>query len=237
MSAAMVAVLGGCCSLCCHDLAIIVQPEDQTVNLHSNAEFSVVVVQSPPISTNGISYQWQVNYSADISLNSSNWVNISGATNASVTINDVGLSNVGHYRVKAWASPPVTSDAASLSVATVSAGGGGTSITVFGAPSAVAGNSSPETCPGAYAGSVSYKKKASEGWGWAPGVAPFIAADGVRTDTKVEMSGYSGDRQCDIFGNCTRTSLPDVKYRFTIYFPTSVPTTNAYPIVLTGFQL
>src|SRR5207245_580276 len=84
--AGLVASLTGCCALCklCkHQLIIITQPEDQIVLIGSNATFTVVAVKGPPWTTNGVSYQWQENHTPYISSNSTNWVDISGATNAS----------------------------------------------------------------------------------------------------------------------------------------------------------
>ena len=56
------------------------------------------------------------------------------------------------------------------------------------------------------------------------------------TDTKVEYLGKLGDRGC----SQTTVQTPDppvsLKYRFTIYFPSELPATNAYPITLVGFN-
>ena len=93
-------------------------------------------------------------------------------------------------------------------------------------------------CPGSYAGYVIYSKTVANGWGWAPSTntTMFKAVDGGgRTDTKVEFIGKSNDTGC----NQTTVTIPNpptsTKYRFKIYFPSNVPTTN-YPVVLTGFD-
>lgn len=236
---AVLTFLTGCCALHkkhCHQVIIIVQPEDQDVPLGSNATFSVLAAHGPPYTTNGLSYQWQENHTPFIAPNSTNWTDISCATNASYTLMDVQLPNVGHYRVKVSGSPTETSRAAALTAST-GGGGGGAPITVYGPPAATTGNSNPPyDCPGGYAGSVSYKKTVARGWGWTKATSPHSAADGTsRTNTKVEMSGLNGNRQCDLTP-VSRSTLPDPKYRFAIYFPSNVPSTNAYPIVLGGFN-
>ena len=233
---ALVAILlGGCCTLCkfCDQLVIIVQPEDQLVTVGTNATFVVVAAKGPPWTTNGLTYQWQRNLTPNIATGSTNWTDIAAATGSSYTIVNATTNQVGHYRVKVWGSGPVISDPASLNVYSTS-GGGGSIITVYGAP--VAANASPVECPNSYVGYVNYKKTVTAGWGWVPGTtAPYCAQDGTtRTDTKVEMTGYSGDRRCSLTPNC-QPSLTDAKYRFTIYFPVNRPT-GSYPIILTGFN-
>lgn len=225
-------LLGGCCTFC-HQLIIVSQPEDQLVAANSNATFVVVAMKGPPFTTNGVTYQWQKNLTPNISLGSTNWTDISGATNSSYTVVNAITNDVGHYRVKVWGSGPVTSEPASLSVYSTGGGGGGT-ITVYGAP--VTGSGSSGTCPGAYVGYVNYKKTVTAGWGWAPGtIAPYSAGDGTtRTDTKVEMTGNAGDRNCSVTPN-SQISLSNSKYRFTIYFSSSMPS-GSYPIILTGFN-
>lgn len=103
---------------------------------------------------------------------------------------------------------------------------------IFAAPSNVGGIIAG--CPGTYAGSVVYTKPVVNGWGWAPdtnNTSVFTAADGGgRSDTKIVYSGKSGDKGC----NATSVTVPNpptsTVYRFTIYFPSNVPSTN-YPIV------
>jgi hypothetical protein len=234
MIAGSIACLTGCCTFCKHQLMIVTQPEDQTVPIGENATFTIGAVKGPPLTTNGITYQWQENHTPDISLSSTNWTDISGATVSSYTVPNVQLTNVGFYRVMVSGSGPISSDVASLSMID-SGGGGGGLPPVFGAPKSAPGTSGP--CPGPYAGSVSYTKTVANGWGWTPmaGVAPYVAADGtMRTDTKVQMSGSAHPGPCSNTP-VSATTLQDAKYRFTIFFPNNVPATNAYPIQLTNF--
>ena len=111
----------------------------------------------------------------------------------------------------------------------------GDPITVFGAP--VASSGKQGTCPGKYAGYVIYSQLGTN-WGWAPltNTTTFKAADGGgRTDTKIVFNGEFGDAGCAP----TNVTIPNPPfsplYRFLIYFPNNVPTTN-YPIILTGFN-
>lgn len=114
--------------------------------------------------------------------------------------------------------------------------GGPTSIKIFAAATISSGTIG--TCPGTYSGFVSYTKTVASGWGWVPdtnNTTVFTAADcGGRSDTKVVYLGKNNDTDCGA-KSVTVPNLPvSAKYRFTIYFPNNVPTTN-YPIVLTGF--
>lgn len=106
-------------------------------------------------------------------------------------------------------------------------------FTVSVKPTVSSGNISG--CPGSYAGYAKYIK--TVGWGWAPqtGTTNHTATDNNRSDTKVVYNGISGDSGCAQ----TTVSVPDppasTVYRFTIYFPSNVPTTN-YPLTLSGFN-
>src|ERR1035437_457176 len=62
------------------------QPQDQSVNIGTNATFQVGAVGSLPIS-----YQWRFNNQ-----------NLTGATNATLTLNAVGAGNAGSYSVVVW---------------------------------------------------------------------------------------------------------------------------------------
>jgi hypothetical protein len=98
----------------------------------------------------------------------------------------------------------------------------------------VVSSGSNGVCPGAYVGYVSYTKTAGQGWGWAPTNTVHTATDTNRSDTKVEFLGILSDSGC----NQTTVSVPNPttspKYRFTVYFPSNVPT-SSYPIQLSGF--
>jgi hypothetical protein len=237
--AAGVALFSGCATTCstCKNSVFVVQPEDATVPVGSEATFTAVAVEQPPYSPGGLSYQWQQNHSPYISIDSTNWVDRPGATMPTLTIPSAGTNDVGFYRLKLGASLKCLSKAVPLSVYSLTNGGGST-ITVYG-PGVLTSANPAGDCPGPYVASVSYKKSALGGWGWAPipGATPYVAADGSgRTDTKVEMLGSSGDRHCSLTPCTVTTPLPDAKYRFTIYFPSSPPTTSSYPLVLTNFN-
>lgn len=107
--------------------------------------------------------------------------------------------------------------------------------TVYGTP--VTGGGTQTTCGCTYAGYVSYAP--TNAWGWVPDTndtAVFTAADGGgRTNVYIYYAGRSSDKNCAQ----TTVTIPNppysTQYRFCIYFPTNVPTTN-YPIILTGFE-
>ena len=160
-------------------------------------------------------------------------MNLSGETNSTLSIASAQHTDVGFYRARIKGSKEVTSAAASLQVFTTS----GTLMTLFGGPVMSSGTGSTP-CPSGYVGYVNYKKSLPD-WGWVPtqGVATYIAADGTtRSDTKLEMSGSSGDHPCNQTPDTVAGPLRSAKYRFTIYFPNNVPSTNQYPIKLTGFN-
>jgi len=199
---------------------ITAQPVDQAVTVGSNAVLSVQAV-------NADSYQWQ-----------SNGVAIDGQTNSTLTLENVGVSSAGSYscNVSQSGGDPVPTRAASLNVMAPMYFGGD-QIVVFGAP--ISGGGKQGTCPGSFVGYINYTKTISQGWGWVPSTNTttiFTASDGSgRTDTKIGYMGKYGDTGC----NQTTVTIPNPpfspSYRFTIYFPNNVPTTN-YPIVLTGFN-
>jgi hypothetical protein len=193
------------------------QPVDQAVPVGSNAVLSVQAV-------NADSYQWQ-----------SNGVAIEGQTNSTLTIENVGIDSAGSYSCKVSQSggDAVPTRAASLNVVTPCMSGGGP-IIVYGLPKASGGTQG--TCPGTYAGYINFTKTIAQGWGWVPAGTVHTASDGSgRTDTKISYLGMYGDTGC----NQTTVTIPNPpmspSYRFTIYYPNNVPTTN-YPIVLTGFN-
>jgi hypothetical protein len=197
---------------------ITAQPTDQGAFEGGAATFSVQA-------TNGnISFQWQ-----------RNGVVLEGQTNSTLAIENVGINDVGLYscNVAKIDGEAVPTRAASLSVSALF----GDTIVVFGLPRVSGGTQG--TCPGMYAGYVNFTKTIAQGWGWAPSTNTttiFTASDGGgRTDTKIAYGGKYGDTGC----NLTTVTVPNPpfspKYRFTIYFPNNVPTTN-YPIVLTGFD-
>jgi hypothetical protein len=195
---------------------VTAQPVDQAVPIGSDAVLSVQAV-------NADGFQWLRNGAP-----------VDGETNSSLVIQDVVINDAGLYscEVSKANGEVVPTRTATLNVTACLPGGG--PIIVFGTP--YLGGGSQGTCPGPFAGYVNYIKPSSQGWGWAPiaGTA-HTATDLNRNDTKVEYVGRYGDSGCDE----TTVSIPDPtispKYRFTIYFPNNVPT-NAYPIMLTGFN-
>jgi hypothetical protein len=202
---------------------ILRQPENQIVPMASKATFTVVAANGP------LAYQWLRNGNA-----------IAGQTNDSLVIPTAGINDVGFYSCNVSKdAEAVPTRAASLMVYTSSTDPqtGVDPITVFGLPTASSG--SQGTCPGAYAGFVSYSKAVTNGWGWAPdtsnGNTTFTATDTNRTDTKVQYVGEFGDNGCNQTTVTLPTSPVSPAYRFGIYFTNNVPT-NAYGITLTGFK-
>jgi hypothetical protein len=196
---------------------ITAQPVDQAVTVGSNAVLSVQAV-------NADNYQWL-----------SNGVAIEGQTNSALTLENVGVNDAGSYscNVSQSGGDAVPTRAASLNVVTASLPGGGP-IVVFGLPKA--GGGSQGSCPGSYAGYINFTKTVAQGWGWTPAGTVHTASDGGgRTDTSIVYMGRNFDSGC----NPTSVTIPNPpyspSYRFSIYFPNNVPTTN-YPIVLTGFN-
>ena len=215
---------------------LVDDPEDQLAYTGENVTFEV----GPRVGN--LSYQW-LRQSPD------GIVELSGQTSVSLTLTNVQISDVGLYLCRVTHGNQIQDTAAaSLILSTGSRGGsssaqtfsltsdGTDSITLFGPP--VQSSGSQGTCPGPYAGYVNYRKTLADGWGWACSTNTTIhtASDATRTDTKVEYLGKLGDRGC----SQTTVQTPDppvsLKYRFTIYFPSELPATNAYPITLVGFN-
>jgi hypothetical protein len=199
---------------------ITAQPVDQAVIAGSNAVLSVQA-------NNADSYQWQ-----------SNGVAMEGQTNSTLFLQNVGVNNAGSYscNVSQSGGDPVPTRAASLNVVTLSPLLGGGPIVVSGGPKTSNGTINP--CPGSYAGYVNYTKTISQGWGWTPvsGATTLTASDGGgRTDTIIMYMGKYGDTGCNQTSVTIPYPPPSPSYRFTIFFPSNVPTTN-YPIVLNGFN-
>ncbi len=194
---------------------ITVQPTDQALPVGGGTVLSV-------LAGNADGFQWF-----------RNGVAIAGQTNNTLVLQNVSTNDVGFYACGVLnGSQIVPTRAANVTVYTSSPG---EPITLFGSPVASGGSSG--SCPGSYAGYVSYTKTVSQGWGWAPTAGTsHIAADGTtRTDTKVYYMGKYGDSGCSQISVAVPDPTPSPKYRFAIYFPSDVPT-NSYPIVLTGFD-
>jgi hypothetical protein len=198
---------------------ITAQPVDQAVPIGSSVVLSVQA-------NNADGFQWL-----------SNGVAIEGQTNSTLTLENVGVENAGSYscNVSQSGGDAVPTRAASLDVMTP-LNYVGQPICVYGAP--IAGGGTIGTCPGKFIGYVNYTKTISQGWGWAPSTNTtiFTASDGGgRTDTKIGYTGKYGDTGCNQTMVTIPNPPPSPSYRFTIYFPKNVPTTN-YPIDLTGFN-
>jgi hypothetical protein len=192
------------------------QPTDDAIGVGASTTFSVQA-------TNGNAYQWYRNGHA-----------LEGKTNNALVLENVGTNDAGYYACQISKSDgnAVPTRSANLNVFTLDIGGG--PITVFGTP--VLGGGSSGSCPGQYAGYVTFTKTISQGWGWAPTAnSVHTASDLNRSDTKVQFVGKYGDIGC----NQTSVTIPNQpfspKYRFTIYFTNNVPT-NAYSITLDGFD-
>jgi len=104
-------ILAGCCVLShsfCYPI-IDQQPQSQIVKVGSAATFTVIAHPRPP-STNALSYQW-----------TRNGVPIPGATSGSYTTPPLTFVDVGNeYKVTITGSPSVESDAAYLSMYSMS---------------------------------------------------------------------------------------------------------------------
>jgi len=201
---------------------IIYQPEDQMVNVGSNATFTVTA-------QNADGYQW---------LHNGNL--ITDQTNTSLTITNCGVNDVGYYSCNVFKNiETVPTRSASLMIYTSSIDPqtGVDPVVVFGLP--LLGSGGSGTCPGKYAGYINFTKTSQQGWGWAPdtsnGNTHFIASDTNRPDTKIQYFGAYGDNGCGQTGIAVASPAMSPVYRFTIYFPNNVPT-NAYNITLDGFK-
>jgi hypothetical protein len=225
-------VLAGCSTSQPTVPKITVQPPDQMVQAGAEARLSVAAM-------NGAQYQWWHNGAA-----------IPGATNATLAFDRIGIQDAGNYScvISSGAKTNATRMAALLvyvrlhAANAVATPGGAAGVakpetggTVVYAMPVSSGGSSGGGCPGNYAGYVSYVP--GSGWGFAPiaNDAPYTASDNTgRMDTSVVYTGRKGDNGC----NQTSVTIPNppysTAYRFTVYFPSNVPTTN-YPLTLTGF--
>lgn len=217
---------------------ILQQPLDQCVPFGGSATYSFVA-------SNATGYQWLFN-----------GVTMDDQTNSSVTISNVDLTSVGYYSAFVFnGGDSVPTRSAALDVYTSGTTSSGStsglmtgstmsmstfdlsdpSIVVYGLPIANGGGSG--SCPGRYAGYVTYLPPT--GWGWltATNATSYSATDTNLTTTKVQYYGGYGDMGC----HQTTVTIPypaySPQYRFTTYFPTGsqVPT-NAYPLLLVGFQ-
>lgn len=201
---------------------IVLQPEDQMVYVGSNATFTVTA-------NNADGYQWLRNGHV-----------LKGATNASLTIEKATVNDVGYYSCCVFnhgEGVPTRSAELMVYTSSVDPQTGVDPVTVYGLP--LSGGGSQGSCPGSYAGYISYTKTYQQGWGWAPdttnGNTIFTATDTNRTDTKIQFIGCYGDSGCDQTSVTVPNPPVSPVYRFNIYFTNNVPT-NAYAITLDGFK-
>lgn len=185
---------------------------DQMVRIGDPATFAVDAVP-------GSSYQWLRNGTP-----------IDGQTNSALTIENAQIGDAGFYSCNITSNADVVPTiSATLEVFAVNPD---IDVVVYAPPVSSSGTSG--TCPGAYAGYVNYIP--TNTWGFIPltNTTTFTASDTGRTNSRVEYVGAYGDEGC----HKTNVTIPNPpyspQYRFTIYFPNKVPTTN-YPITLTGF--
>src|SRR5438034_3744235 len=216
---------------------ILCNPETQVIREHLKVAFTVQADNPPVPAVSGqFTYQWQRQ-----GPGATNYVNIPGATNDTYLIDKVTTNDVAFYRVRvSFSNGTTNSEPAQLLVFTHKS-----PIAVYGSPVVTSGGGG--TCPGPYAGLVNYRKSIAAGWGWVPhhndGNTVHKGTDNNSSpgSTKAECVGYENDILCP-GGMSVTTGHPgpppgtgeDSKYRFTIYFPSSVPT-NSYPITLDGF--
>lgn len=205
---------------------ITAQPNDQTVLLGTKITLSTRAIGAA-------GYQWL-----------RDGVPMAGQTNSNLVITNAGLNDVALYSCAVWKADGESVPTRAASVNVMAAGSstgtagltGGSTFLVYGAP--VSSSGVQNTCPGPYAGYVIYTKTIPKGWGWKPlaGASRVGAADGSgRTDTQIEYVGAYGDSGCNATSVIIPTPTFSPAYRFAIYFTNNVPT-NAYPIVLTGFN-
>ncbi len=228
---------------------ILQQPVDQCIPIGAAVTFSVQA-------TNVDGYQWLFNgVAVDGATNSSITIQNADVSNvgfySASVINGSEVVPTRSALLNVYTSStsttlkslttPLISGVSSLASGLIGnvtpAGQGGISIVVFGAP--VFSNGGSGSCPGKYCGYVNYTKTISQGWGWSPATntTVFNATDTNQPNTKVQYFGEYGDMNCNVTSVTVPYPAMSPVYRFSIFFPsgTSVPT-NAYPIVLTGFN-
>lgn len=206
---------------------VVLQPLDQLATTGGSATFEVTAENGP------LAYQWL-----------RNGVALPGETNAALTLKEVTIDDVARYSCNVSKGPEIVpTRGAQLLVSSATPDSGGSSHTALDSDPVlvwafpVNSSGSSGSCPGSYAGYVSYTKTVAQGWGWAPSTnaTSHTATDTTRSDTKVVYNGKSLDSGC----NQTSVSVPhppySTKYRFTIYFTNNVPT-NTYSILLDGFD-
>jgi len=223
--------LAGCCCIvksCLRQVLILGQPQSVVNTTNTDASFSVYAVAGPPFTTNGLTYQWQVNTTLlDPMDPNTNWFNCTcpGATTSSIEITNVQLSDVGYYRVLVSAPGTTTVTSAAPYLQVVIPG----SIIVNGTPIGGHGPASPCT-GGPFVGYIPF----TNFYIVSNMSLSITAKDHVPTpNSRIAYLGFYGDPGC---GVQTVTKPPphiSNKYQFNLYFQGSIPSApRPYPIEL-----
>jgi hypothetical protein len=210
--------------------------------MDNEAKFTVHAENpNPPLVRQTLMFQWQVR-----GPGLTNFVNIAGATNDTLTFTHVTTNDVAYYRVNVtgsvYTNSTTTSEPAQLLVWTTNS-----PLLVFGSPVVRSGNlPTVGSCSGAFVGFVSFTKGSA--WGWQGSGTRHQAKDVIGTGTIVVAYGFEDDLLCDRSPLDIHHTPPppygvnreDSKYQFAIYFttnssPSSVPT-DPYSISLIGFN-
>ena len=190
--------------------AISVQPASATVCAGNNATFSVTATGT------GLTYQWQEN-------TGSGFVNISGATSASHTIVSATAAMNGYqYRVivSGTCAPPVTSDAALLTVNTAPA------ITTQPASAAVCAGNDATFSVSATGTGLTYQWQENTGSGFV-NIPGATASSYTKSSVNSSMNGYQ--YQVIISGTCP----PPVTSSIATLTVNTLPSITAQPLNVT----
>jgi len=207
---------------------IVRQPDDQLIR--AGADFSLGFTAK-----HGETYQWL-----------RNGIPVQGETKPTLDFRHIDIKDAGNYAcIVSALNKSVTTRAAALMVYTRKHNANSSSsaestpptpmnagdpITVWASPLSSGGTLG--SCPGTYAGYAYY----SHGWTPVSGLSLYSAADeNGRTDTSIRYKGSLLDSGCGQTGVYIPAPTASTLYRFYVFFPNNVPTTN-YPITLTGFN-
>jgi hypothetical protein len=231
------------------ELLFLKQPESQTVLLGSSATFSVSAGKIHPFTTNGVTYQWQVN---TVQLNGDHhFTNSPGQTNWVLLVPSANTNDVGYYRaIVRWGTTLTkTSSPAPLVLVITNASDTNYDPTVLGLP-AVNPPAAPYTAcgPTNYAGYVYYPDNPNStpnppgGWGFIP---VRQSLPGTATDPNghwvegqdVLLQGHGGIGWCASNGALTIPGPRNAPgYFFVLFFlPGQTVPTGPYAINLVYF--
>ncbi len=201
---------------------IVKQPQDQLVKLGQSAKFTVTA--TPESLKEPLSYQWVFKCNL-----------IPGGTNKTLTINNVTTNNVGFYSCAVHKDTVFVMTQPALLMAWST----NSPMTVWSTPPP-GGSGSGTGCPYPYVGYINYYVPCPPpplrcGFTTNSDI-PKTAQDITRTDTKIKFFGTKfGNNGCGTGGSVTVSPLDSSSYKFTVYFPSAVPT-DAYPLQLNGFN-